>query len=71
MESFDVNVKNFQGGSVVIKVYSDWDVARVKTEIANKMNVNPDYFQIVFAGQTLLNKQTLWVRMSVIMGENE
>lgn len=61
MESFDVNVKDFQGGSVVIKVYPTWNVSEVKREIASRTNVNPQDFRIVFAGQTLADDQTLWV----------
>ncbi len=63
MESFDVNVKDFQGGSVVIKVYPTWNVSEVKREIASRTNVNPQDFRIVFAGQTLADNQTLWVRV--------
>ena len=61
MESFDVNVKDFHGGCVVIKVYPTWDVSRVKYEIASRTKVNADDFRIVFAGQTLRDDQTLWV----------
>ena len=61
MDSFDVNVKDFQGGSVVIKVFPDWNVSTVKREIASRTNVNPQDFRIVFAGQTLADNQTLWV----------
>lgn len=61
MDSFDVNVKDFQGGSVVIKVYPTWNVSTVKQEIASRTNVNPQDFRIVFAGQTLSDTQTLWV----------
>ena len=60
-DSFDVNVKDFQGGSVVIKVYPSWNVSTVKQEIASRTNVNPQDFRIVFAGQTLSDNQTLWV----------
>ena len=65
-QSFDVNVKDFQGGSVVIKVYPDWDVSRVKNEIAMRTNVSPDDFRVVFAGQTLMDNDTLWVRNACI-----
>ena len=60
-ESFDVNVKDFQGGSVVIKVYPTWNVSAVKREIAARTNVDPACFRIVFAGQSLSDSQTLWV----------
>ena len=60
-ESFDVNVKDFQGGSVVIKVYPTWNVSTVKREIAARTNVDPQHFRIVFAGQSLSDNQTLWV----------
>lgn len=62
IESFDVNVKDFQGGSVVIKVYPTWDVSTVKREIASRTHVDPHDFRIVFAGQSLSDNQTLWVR---------
>ena len=60
-ECFDVNVKDFRGGSVLVKVYPDWDVAHVKSEIARRTNVNPQDFRIVFAGQSLSDTQKLWV----------
>lgn len=66
VESFDVNVKDFQGGSVVIKVYPTWNVSTVKQEIATRTNVNPQDFRIVFAGQTLSDTQTLWVRADIL-----
>lgn len=68
MDSFDVNVKDFQGGSVVIKVYPTWNVSTVKQEIASKTNVNPHDFRIVFAGQTLSDSQTLWVSLLLMWG---
>lgn len=61
MESFEVNVKDFQGGSVVIKVYPSWNVSMVKREIARRTRVDPKEFRIVFAGQALSDSQTLWV----------
>ena len=60
-ESFDVNVKDFQGHSVVIKVTPTWDVARVKQEISRHTHVSPRNFKLVFAGQTLAETLTLWV----------
>lgn len=60
-ESFDVNVKDFQGHSVVIKVTPTWDVARVKQEISRHTQVAPQNFKLVFAGQTLAETLTLWV----------
>lgn len=64
LESFDVNVKDFQGGSVVIRVYPTWDVSRVKQEIASRTNITPNDFRIVFAGQSLSDQQTLWVSLT-------
>ena len=65
-DSFEVNVKDFQGHSVVIKVDPTWDVSRIKTEISNRTNVLPDDFRIVFAGQTLADNQTLWVSVMTV-----
>jgi len=53
VDSFDVNVKDFRGNSVVIKVLPTWDVARVKQEIAQHTQVSPREFRLVFAGQSL------------------
>lgn len=61
-QSFEVNVKDFQGSSVVIKVQPEWNVAMVKREIARRTNFNPQEFRIVFAGQTLDDGARLWVR---------
>lgn len=61
LESFEVNVKDFHGGSVVIKVHPGWDVGSVKHEIAGRTGVNPQDFRIVFAGQTLDDHAKLWV----------
>lgn len=60
-DSFEVNVKNFSGSSVVIKVQPEWNVGMVKQEIARRTNVNPQEFRIVFAGQTLDDSAKLWV----------
>jgi hypothetical protein len=60
-QSFEVNVKDFQGSSVVIKVQPEWNVAMVKQEIARRANFNPQEFRIVFAGQTLDDGARLWV----------
>ncbi len=60
-DSFEVNVKDFQGRSVVIRVDPTWDVSRIKREISNQTRVTPNDFRIVFAGQTLADNQTLWV----------
>ena len=61
IDSFDVNVKDFRGNSVVIKVLPTWDVARVKQEIAQHTQVSPRDFRLVFAGQSLADSLTLWV----------
>ena len=66
-ESFDVNVKDFQGHSVVIKVTPTWDVARVKQEISRHTHVSPRNFKLVFAGQTLAETLTLWVGWWVLL----
>ncbi len=63
-DSFEVNVKDFQGRSVVIRVDPTWDVSRIKREISDQTRVAPNDFRIVFAGQTLADNQTLWVRNS-------
>ena len=60
-ESFEVNVKDFQGHSVVIKVTPTWDVARVKQEISQHTQVPPRNFKLFFAGQILAETLTLWV----------
>lgn len=60
-QSFEVNVKDFQGSSVVIKVQPEWNVGMVKQEIARRTNFNPQEFRIVFAGQTLDDGARLWV----------
>ena len=60
-ESFDVNVKDFQGHSVVVKVVPTWDVARVKQEISRHTHVPPRNFKLAFAGQTLAETLTLRV----------
>lgn len=59
--SFDVNVQDFQGRSVVIKVDPAWDVSRVKQEINKRTGALPSDFMIVFAGQTLADDQKLIV----------
>ena len=59
--TFDVNVKNFQGGSVVVSVHPTWNVGQVKEEIARKMKVSAQEFKLVFAGQTLADSLTLAV----------
>lgn len=58
--SFSVNVKDFQGRSVVIKVNPSWAVAEVKQEISRHTSVPPSDFKLVFAGMTLADTQTLW-----------
>lgn len=60
-QSFEVNVKDFQGSSVVIKVQPEWNVRMVKQEIARRTNFNPQEFRIVFAGQALDDGAKLWV----------
>ena len=60
--AFDVNVKDFRGGSVVVSVQPMWNVGQVKQEIAQKMNVAAPDFKLVFAGQTLSDSTTLAVR---------
>ncbi len=60
-DSFEVNVKDFQGRSVVIKVDPTWDVSRIKREISGQTGTDPSDFRIVFAGQTLADNQTLFV----------
>ena len=60
-ESFEVNVKDFHGSSVVIKVLPEWNVGMVKQEIANRTSIDPREFRIVFAGQTLEDGARLWV----------
>ena len=60
-ETFEVNVKDFSGSSVVITVSPGWDVSRIKSEIARRTKVDPRDFRIVFAGSTLADNQTLWV----------
>jgi parkin len=57
--AFDVNVKDFRGGSVVVSVLPAWNVGQVKQEIARKMNVAAPEFKLVFAGQTLSDGITL------------
>ena len=64
-DSFEVNVKDFQGRSVVIKVDPTWDVSRIKQEITRQTGVPPSDFRIVFAGQTLADTQTLFVSVAV------
>ena len=59
--AFDVNVKDFRGGSVVVSVHPTWNVAQVKEEIARKMDVAAPDFKLVFAGQTLSDDITLAV----------
>ena len=59
--AFDVNVKDFRGGSVVVSVHPTWNVAQVKEEIARKMGVPALDFKLVFAGQTLSDDITLAV----------
>lgn len=61
LESFEVNVKDFQGSSVVIKVQPEWNVGMVKREIAGRTRIDPQEFRIVFAGQTLDDAAKLWV----------
>ena len=63
LESFEVNVKDFQGSSAVIKVQPEWNVRMVKEEIARRTRINPQDFRIVFAGQTLDDGAKLWVSM--------
>jgi parkin len=57
--TFDVNVKDFRGGSVVVSVQPTWNVAQVKQEISRKMGVAAPEFKLVFAGQTLSDDITL------------
>ena len=59
--AFDVNVKDFRGGSVVVSVLPAWNVSQVKQEIARKMDVAAPEFKLVFAGQTLSDSITLAV----------
>ena len=47
---------------MVIKVNPGWAVAEVKQEISRHTSVSPSDFKLVFAGQTLADTQTLWVR---------
>ena len=61
--TFDVNVKDFRGGSVVVSVQPTWNVAQVKQEISRKMGVAAPEFKLVFAGQTLSDDITLAVSM--------
>jgi len=51
-DSFDVNI-NYPGGSVIVRVSSSWNVARVKEEVARKANLSAGDFRIVFAGNAL------------------
>ena len=59
--AFDVNVKDFRGGSVVVSVLPTWNVGQVKQEIASKLGVAAPEFKLVFAGQTLSDDITLAV----------
>ena len=59
--AFDVNVKNFQGGSVVVSVQPTWNVGQVKEEIAKKMDIPAGDFKLVFAGRSLADSLTLAV----------
>ena len=65
LESFEVNVKDFQGSSVVLKVQPEWNVGTVKQAIARRTSINPQDFRIVFAGQTLDDSARLWVGNTV------
>ena len=69
--TFDVNVKSFQGGSVVVSVHPTWNVGQVKEEIARKMNVSAQEFKLVFAGQTLADSLTLAVSALEIEKESK
>ena len=66
--AFDVNVKDFRGGSVVVSVLPAWNVGQVKQEIARKMNVAAPEFKLVFAGQTLSDGITLAVSTGWLVG---
>ncbi len=65
IESFDVNIKDFSGESMVIKVNPTWNVGRIKEEIAQRRSLEAKDFKIVFAGATLSDELTLWVRVNV------
>ena len=64
VDSFEVNVKDFSGQSMVIKVSPTWNVGQVKAEIAQRRKLQPREFKLVFAGQTLGDDLTLWVRVN-------
>ena len=66
--TFDVNVKDFRGGSVVVSVQPTWNVAQVKQEISRKMGVAAPEFKLVFAGQTLSDEITLAVSVRQLAG---
>ena len=59
---------NFPGGSAIVKVWPSWDVARVKREIVERSILRSQDFQIVFAGQTLGDNQTLSVSVATAKG---
>lgn len=68
IDSFEVNIKDFSGDSMVIKVDPTWNVGRIKEEIAHRRSLEARDFKIVFAGQTLSDELTLWVRVCIPIG---
>lgn len=59
--SFEVNVKDFHGHSVVISVNPRWNVAAVKQRISESTGVPPEDYNLVFAGTPLADSLTLMV----------
>ena len=59
--SFEVNVKDFHGHSVVISVNPRWNVAAVKQRISENTGVPPQDYNLVFAGTPLADSLTLMV----------
>lgn len=59
--SFEVNVKDFHGHSVVISVNPRWNVAAVKQRISENTGIPPADYKLVFAGTPLADSLTLMV----------
>lgn len=66
---FDVNVKDYQGNLVVIKVSPTWDIARVKQEILQYTQMAPQDFRLVYAGQTMGDSVTIKVGLSIAIDQ--
>lgn len=58
--SFDINIRHPSGGqSHIIHVRSDMTVEEVKQQFADRAQIDPSQFKLVFAGTMLGEQSTL------------